>query len=136
MKVLIDAEDFQIIELNSFSNIEGGTEKNKILSNKRIDFVLNILQVERSSISINTYGSERVSVNFKPQSWNRVDVYYNVEEKDPNVEDGSGKIKLIEKVKTKEPAELKITSIKREEEQKRKVPKLDEIVEEMHTADA
>ena len=75
LRELIEKNDFQIIEINSFSNIEGGSLKNKELSNKRIDFVLEILKVERGSITVNTFGSKRINVKFKPKSWNRVDIY-------------------------------------------------------------
>lgn len=128
LKILIDEENFQIIEINSFSNIEGGFEKNKILSQKRIDFVLNLLEVESSTITINTYGNDRVAINFKPESWNRVDVYYNVEIANPLVIEGDAQVKLIEQVDVKEPAELKITSTP-DETTERRIPDLNEIVE-------
>ncbi|MFT6243679.1 MAG: outer membrane protein OmpA-like peptidoglycan-associated protein [Salibacteraceae bacterium] len=126
LRNLIKKHDFQIIEINSFSNIEGGADKNKDLSNKRIDFVLETLKVERSTITINTFGNKRVNVNFKPQSWNRIDVYYNVDTSIsiPN----EGQVKLVEHVDVIEPSALKISSTEKDSKPF-EIPALDEIVE-------
>ncbi|MFT6502404.1 MAG: outer membrane protein OmpA-like peptidoglycan-associated protein [Crocinitomicaceae bacterium] len=127
LRNLIEQHDFQIIEINSFSSIEGGLDKNKDLSNKRIEFVLEILKVDRGAITINTFGSKRVNVNFKPQSWNRIDVYYNVETSIsiPN----EGQVKLVERVDVIEPSTLKITSTENDSKPL-EIPALNEIVED------
>ena len=126
LRNLIEKHDFQIIEINSFSSIEGGSDKNKDLSNKRIDFVLEILQVERSAITINTFGNKRVNINFKPQSWNRIDIYYSVDASIsiPN----EGQVKLLEHVDIIEPSSLKITSTEKDSKPL-EIPALEEIVE-------
>jgi outer membrane protein OmpA-like peptidoglycan-associated protein len=127
LRDLIKKYDFQVIEINSFSSIEGGSRKDKDLSNKRIDFVLDILKVERSSIAINTFDNERISVNFKPQSWNRIDIYYNVETtvSIPN----EGQVKLVERVDVLQPDAVKVTSTENDSKQ-REIPALNEIVED------
>jgi len=133
LKSQVEENNFQVIEINSFSSIEGGFEKNKALSQKRIDFVLDLLELESSAITINTFGNERVAINFKPESWNRVDVYYNIPdviEPNPLVIKGEADVKLIEHVDIKEPAELKIESTSDNIEE-RQVPKLSEIVEDI-----
>jgi len=133
LKNQIEESNFQVIEINSFSSIEGGFEKNKALSQKRIDFVLDLLELESSAITINTFGNERVAINFKPESWNRVDVYYNIPdmiEPNPLVIRGNAEIKLVDHVDIKEPAELKIESTP-DGNKERQVPKLNEIVEDI-----
>ncbi|NRA12492.1 MAG: OmpA family protein [Crocinitomicaceae bacterium] len=127
LRELIEQHDFQIIEINSFSSIEGGFEKSKTLSNNRIDYVLGILKIEKGSITINTFGDERVNINFKPLSWNRVDVYYNIETATSIPK--NGKVKLVERVDVLEPEELKITSSISGSEA-RVIPSLNEIVED------
>lgn len=128
LKTMIDNESFQIIEINSFSNIEGGLKKNQILSSNRVNFILNLLDVDRSAITINTFGNERVKVNFSPKSWNRVDVYYNVPE-EPTI-DQTPQIRTIEHNSIVEPDELKIVEGPIEES-KRVIPDFKDIVEDI-----
>lgn len=70
---------FQLIEINSFSAIEGGTERNKELSTKRLQFVMDFLNLEPGYLTINSYGDQRIPINFEASSWNRVDIYYSTE---------------------------------------------------------
>ena len=79
LKKMIQEQHVQIIEINSFSNIESGYEANVKLSQERIDNILKLLEVDGESITQNTYGNKRIKVNFTPTNWSRVDIYYNIE---------------------------------------------------------
>lgn len=61
--------EIQIIELGAFS-------ENENKSNDFANYILKKLGVEKSDITVNDYGRQRIKLNFKPESWDRVDIYY------------------------------------------------------------
>jgi len=71
--------DVQLIEINAFSDGMANRSSSVELSKERADYILNLLVLQDEEISINAYGNERLKVNFSPKSWDRIDIYYNVE---------------------------------------------------------
>ncbi len=71
--------DYQIIEINAFC--EGSsTSECKMIASKRLISVLNKLEADSVDVTMNSFGTERIPINFEPVHWNRVDIYYSVVE--------------------------------------------------------
>ncbi len=71
--------DYQIIEINAFC--EGSsTSECKTIASRRLTTVLNKLDADSADVTMNSFGSERIAINFTPVHWNRVDIYYSVNE--------------------------------------------------------
>lgn len=81
IKDLMESYHVQIIEVNSFSDLNTSAEANEKLCLLRQNFILDYFDVKNENIIANIYGKKRVALNFTPSSWNRVDVYYFVGEK-------------------------------------------------------
>lgn len=130
LKSFIQKTQVQVIEINSFTSNGGDLETSIALSEKRIAIILKALDIKKNDISINAYGNNRVELNFRPQSWDRVDVYYNLDHNSlASNPDTVGHIKLVEHVDLKEPEELKITYTPNEAKPELKVPEFNSIVE-------
>jgi outer membrane protein OmpA-like peptidoglycan-associated protein len=130
LKDLIQKMQLQVIEINSFTSNGGKLDDSITLSEERIVCIVNTLGIDENNITINAYGNRRVELNFKPVSWDRVDVYYNIDPKvSISTSDSIGHIKLIDHVDLKEPEELKITFIPNEVKPDLIVPELIDIVE-------
>ena len=65
--------EFQVIEMNSFAT---GSANNSQLSQDRVGFITQLFELDNELININCFGGRREAVNFRPKSWNRIDVYY------------------------------------------------------------
>ena len=76
LQLYMSTHEVQIIEINAFSDIEGDQKSNSELAKKRLEFIINFLEVDDENIIINTYGAKKVKLNFTPINWHRVDVYY------------------------------------------------------------
>lgn len=69
----------QVIELNVFSNVSNSYDRNKVIGEKRIQYILKRLNANESNeMTINNFGSERIPVSFSPVNWNRVDIYFGI----------------------------------------------------------
>ena len=73
-------QGFQFIEFNSFAQGNLNQSASVQLSMNRASVLLHLFSVEEEPITINLLGNRRVSVNFKPINWNRVDIYYFIPE--------------------------------------------------------
>ncbi|XOV68483.1 MAG: OmpA family protein [Fluviicola sp.] len=71
--------DYQIIEVNAFCEGTSSDACKKIAS-RRLMRVLDRLNADSVDVSMNSYGTERIPINFTPVNWNRVDIYYSVVE--------------------------------------------------------
>lgn len=70
----------QLIEINAY--VEEGVQFNSVeVLNQRISILLNFLDTDESELSVNVYGKKRIELNFSPDNWNRIDLYYNLEKK-------------------------------------------------------
>ncbi|MDB2657276.1 OmpA family protein [Crocinitomicaceae bacterium] len=79
LKSSFDKGDYQIIEINSFC--EGSTASQcKAIAAQRLNRVLEKLDADSVDVTMNSYGTERIAINFTPVHWNRVDIYYTVVE--------------------------------------------------------
>jgi len=81
---LMSTHHVQIIEINSFADITGSVEINKKLARDRSNFIIAFFKLQNENVEINIHGKSKVPLNFRPYSWQRVDVYYFLgEELDP-----------------------------------------------------
>lgn len=80
-KQLAEIKDVQIIELNAYADIEGSSKANIKLSEQRIEFILEYLNFDKESLTANAFGKQRTLLNFTPDNWSRVDIYYSVEKR-------------------------------------------------------
>lgn len=79
LKSSFDKGDYQIIEINAFC--EGSSAAAcKTISTQRMTQVLQVLAADSANVSMNSYGTQRIAINFTPVHWNRVDIYYTVVE--------------------------------------------------------
>jgi len=71
--------DYQIIEINAFC--EGSNAATcKTIATRRLNTVLLKLGADSTNVTMNSYGAQHIELNFTPVHWNRVDIYYNVNE--------------------------------------------------------
>ncbi|MDX2359442.1 MAG: OmpA family protein [Crocinitomicaceae bacterium] len=80
LQEIMNSNDFQVIEINSFSDISGSAEDQTALCLKRQEYVVNALKVSDENVIKNVFGRRRVDLNFVPYNWHRVDVYYHLGE--------------------------------------------------------
>jgi outer membrane protein OmpA-like peptidoglycan-associated protein len=80
LKYSMAEKDIQFIEFNSFTEKVKDRTSGIQLSKNRADYLMNLLVVQEEPITINILGNKRVKLNFNPQNWNRIDIYYNVED--------------------------------------------------------
>ena len=81
---LMSTHHVQIIEINAFADLEGSNEANKKLANDRANFIIDFFKLHDEDIEVRIHGKRKVPVNFRPYSWQRVDIYYFLgEELDP-----------------------------------------------------
>ncbi|HIB78003.1 MAG TPA: hypothetical protein EYO58_10425 [Flavobacteriales bacterium] len=80
LKDVMESHYFQIIEVNSFSDLNNTAEANEKLCLLRQNYILDYFNVRNENIIANIFGKKKVALNFVPSSWDRVDVYYYVGE--------------------------------------------------------
>jgi hypothetical protein len=76
----MESHYFQIIEVNSFSDLNNTAEANEKLCLLRQNYILDYFNIRNENIIANIFGKKKVALNFVPFSWDRVDVYYYVGE--------------------------------------------------------
>lgn len=69
----------QVIEINGFVE-ESESKKAKRLSSARIDTFVNEFQLVIHEITINNYGNKKERVPFEVKNWDRIDVYYHIDD--------------------------------------------------------
>ena len=69
--------NLQLIELNAFDNSSQNYRVNKETCKQRIAEFTQRLGLDSTEFNIGNYGSRRIPLNFKPTSWNRIDIYYS-----------------------------------------------------------
>ncbi len=75
MKYAFKNKTIQFIEVNAY--VEPGHMSGvQALMENRIDYLFRLLEKEEQQCAIHYYGTQRVAVNFTPESWERIDVYY------------------------------------------------------------
>ncbi|NVK63713.1 MAG: OmpA family protein [Flavobacteriales bacterium] len=68
-----------IVELSCYA--EGNTpDSNKRISDARIVRMIDMMGLKDKSITINSWGSERLNVRFTPLNWDRIDIYCQVDD--------------------------------------------------------
>lgn len=77
LKSSFDKGTYQIIEINAFCEGSSALEC-KAISSHRLTTVFQKLEADSSDVTMNSYGTERIPINFTPVHWNRVDIYYTV----------------------------------------------------------
>jgi len=75
---LLNDHYVQFIEINSFADIDGDGAENKALARKRQEFIIDYFEIEDENLVVNTYGAERIELDFNPENWHRVDVYFYI----------------------------------------------------------
>jgi outer membrane protein OmpA-like peptidoglycan-associated protein len=78
LKSLRDSIETQIIEINGFAEIQNSRDQSIETSNSYIQFIQDYLQIEEDLQFINSYGNQKINLNFSPVNWHRVDLYYYV----------------------------------------------------------
>ena len=81
LKDVMESHYVQIIEVNSFSDLNNTEKANEKLCLLRQNYILDYFNVRNENIIVNIFGKKRVALNFVPFGWDRVDVYYYVGEK-------------------------------------------------------
>lgn len=69
----------QVIEINGFVE-DDEAKKAKRLSSARIDTFINEFQLITHEITINNYGNKKERVPFEVKNWDRIDVYYHIDD--------------------------------------------------------
>lgn len=80
LKSSFDRGDYQIIEVNGYSESGPNPAANKKIAKERLQTIFLRLKADTTNVTINNYGNQRIELNFKPVNWNRIDIYYNVVE--------------------------------------------------------
>lgn len=78
-KVLQSKKYIQVIEINGFAD-DSDSKKAKKLSQARIDTFMNVFQLQALEITINNYGNKKERVPFNVLNWDRIDVYYHIDD--------------------------------------------------------
>lgn len=78
LKSSFDKGDYQIIEVNGFSSSGSTYQENYNIAKKRIYSVFDHLESDTVDVTINIFGEQKTAVNFLPESWDRIDIYYDV----------------------------------------------------------
>lgn len=78
-KVLNNQKYVQVIEINGFVE-ETESKKAKRLSAARIDTFVNEFNLLTHEITINNYGNKKERVPFDVKNWDRIDVYYHIDD--------------------------------------------------------
>ena len=69
----------QVIEINGFVE-ESESKKAKKLASARIDTFVNQFKLQTHEITINNYGNKKERVPFEVMGWDRIDVYYHIDD--------------------------------------------------------
>jgi outer membrane protein OmpA-like peptidoglycan-associated protein len=78
-ELLNTKKSIQIIEINGFVE-ESESKKAKRLASSRIDTFVNQFNLLTHEITINNYGNKKERVPFEVMSWDRIDVYYHIDD--------------------------------------------------------
>lgn len=84
----------QVIEINSFAEELEPKEARKLASS-RIDTFVNQFNLIQHEITINNYGNKKERVPFEVMSWDRIDVYYHVDDYSLTIRDEPVKKKPV-----------------------------------------
>lgn len=78
-RVLNTRKYVQVIEINGFVE-ESESKKAKRIAAARIDTFVNEFQLLTHEITINNYGNKKERVPFDVTNWDRIDVYYHIDD--------------------------------------------------------
>lgn len=71
--------EFQVIEVNGFAISGQNSEENTKLALTYIGSILSRIEIsDNENYAVNNYGGNMINLSFKPESWDRVDIYYYV----------------------------------------------------------
>lgn len=93
--VLNSKKYIQVIEINGFVE-ESESKKAKRLASARIDTFVNQFNLISHEITINNYGNKKERVPFEVMGWDRIDVYYHVDDFGLTIRD-EATLKKVEK---------------------------------------
>lgn len=75
--LLLEDWEIQVIEVNSFAQMNGKSSKvHDSISKVYEDFFLKQIPDQLTEPTVTTYGAQRPGLTFTPLNWNRIDVYY------------------------------------------------------------
>lgn len=129
IRSIILEKKFQVIEMNSYTS-NGGLRESITLSESRVHQLLSALGIDTVDISINTYGNQRILLNFEPDSWDRIDIYFSVEPRSVIAESNQPETRPVENEVVKLPEDSRTETASNSETKLYKIPKLDEIIED------
>lgn len=80
LKYSMVIKKIQIIEVNSYSERYSDNQSNFSSAQSQADYVANLLEIQDENFGLNIYGDKRIELMFQPKNWNRIDIYYSIEE--------------------------------------------------------
>lgn len=81
LKELMNMFNIQFIEFNAFTESSQFNKAPQQLAEKRIQYFIATLALENEEIALNAYGNRRIAIDFSPQNWERMDIYFSKTEK-------------------------------------------------------